>query len=371
METTTLYQRIADQIRQDILAGRYQPGDRLPPIRQLTQTWNCTLGTAQRAYQELAGQGLVVSQAGKGTHVAGKIAPHLLQAQGPLRRANLVHRAESFLLEVLTAGHSIDDIQQAFDLALDRWRAIQPPTQGDQAAQARRVLRFVGSHDLAVTWLAAHFGDVLSGWSLELNFSGSLGGLIALAEGRADLAGAHLWDADTQSYNLPYLSRLFPGQRMQVVRLAQRRSGLILAPGNPLGISGLADLLRPEVRFVNRQGGSGTRVWLDTELDRLSIPRLRVRGYENEKLTHSELARAIAEGAADVGLGLESAAAAFQLDFLFLVEEPYDLVAYAERAETGPLNSLFSWLASARGRQAVGALRGYDSTHTGEMLTLG
>ncbi|HMN58732.1 MAG TPA: substrate-binding domain-containing protein [Anaerolinea sp.] len=364
-----LYQRIADQIRQDILEGRLQPGDRLPPIRELARAWNCTLGTVQRAYQDLTRQGLAVSQAGKGTHVAGTIDPLLLQAQGPLRRAGLVHRAEAFLLEVLTAGHSLAEVQQAFDLALDRWRAIQP--NPGRPAPGGRSLRFFGSHDLALTWLAAHLDEFLPGWAVELNFTGSLGGLIALAEGRADLAGAHLWDASTRTYNLPFISRLFPGQRMLVVRLAQRRSGLILAPGNPLGIQSLADLARPGVRFANRQGGSGTRVWLDAELDAQGISPRSIHGYENEKLTHSEVARAVAEGAADAGLGLETAAAAFSLDFHFLVEEPYDLVTYAERAEAAPLEALFAVLASARGRQAIGALRGYDASRTGEIIRVG
>ena len=130
MDQPTLYHRIADSIRQDILEGRLQPGDRLPSIRELTRAWNCTLGTVQRAYQELAQQGLVVSQAGKGTHVAGRSTRASSRRSGPLRRAGLVHRAEAFLLEVLTAGFDLPEIQQAIDLALDRWRAVQPPPAG-------------------------------------------------------------------------------------------------------------------------------------------------------------------------------------------------------------------------------------------------
>jgi molybdate-binding protein/DNA-binding transcriptional regulator YhcF (GntR family) len=363
MDTTSLYHRIADQIRQDILEGRRQPGERLPPIRELTRAWNCTPGTVQRAYQELAQQGLVVSQAGKGTHVAGRIDPRHLQAQAPLRRAELVHRAESFLLEVLTAGYELPEIQQAFELALDRWRSVQQ----EAPLLSYKTLRFSGSHDMAVTWLAGHMDEVVPGSGLELNFTGSLGGLMALAEGRADLAGSHLLDPETGTYNTPYLRKLFPGRRMASVRLAERNIGLIVAPGNPLGITGLKNLFQHGVRFVNRQGGSGTRVWLDSELARLGAAGGKIRGYETELLTHSEVARAVAEGKADAGLGLESAAAAFKLDFCFLVQESYDLVMPAEGLDREPLRGLIAWLRTLQGRNALSGLRGYDTAHSGEV----
>jgi molybdate-binding protein/DNA-binding transcriptional regulator YhcF (GntR family) len=363
MDQPTLYHRIADQIRQDILEGRLQPGGRLPAIRELTAAWNCTPGTVQRAYQELAQQGLVVSQAGKGTHVAGRIDPHLLQSYGPLRRAGLVHRAEAFLLEVLTSGFEPAEIQQALDLAMDRWRSIQQQPPGPE----QHTLRFSGSHDIAMTWLASHFDQICSGCALELNFSGSLGGLMALAEGRADLSGSHLFDPESGTYNLPYIRKLFPGRQMALVRLAERSIGLALSPGNPLGVRGLRDLARSGVRFVNRQGGSGTRVWLDQELERLGIDPQHIHGYADEKNTHSEVARAVAEGKADAGLALESAAAAFNLDFQFLVQESYDLVFPAEEAQREPLSALVGWLGSPQAKQVIGELPGYDAGQSGKI----
>ena len=364
MDETILYKRIAEDIRQEILSGRLQPGDRLPSLRNLKERWRCTTGTVQRAYQELARQGLVISQAGLGTRVSGKANPAEPDLQTPLRRAGLVHRAESFLLEAFNAGYAWDEIEQALEVAKDRWRAVEQFQPGQPPQQ---ILRFAGSHDMVVIWLASHMQLVSADSSLELSFSGSLGGLMALAEGKADLAGCHLLDVETGLYNEPYLRKLFPGKRMLAVRLASRRIGLITAPGNPLGICTLEHLFQPAVRFVNRQPGSGTRVWLDAQLRRLNLNSENLSGYAFEKLTHSEVARAVAEGQADAGLGLQSAAQAFGLSFSPLVEEPYDLVTYETQATQPPLQNLLEWLAAPGSCLQLAHLPGYDFSQTGQV----
>ncbi|HEX2980719.1 MAG TPA: substrate-binding domain-containing protein [Anaerolineaceae bacterium] len=366
MDESFLYQRIAEAIRTDILEGRLQAGERLPSIRELTKRWNCTPGTVQRAYQELARQGLVVSQAGRGTRVPQQLDLSRLRTQSPLRQAGLVNRAEAFLLEVLTAGFDLNEIQLAFNLAMDRWRAYQEP----QMPSAGSVIRFSGSHDMALIWLAGKVDEILPGTVMQLSFNGSLGGLMSLAEGKADLVGTHLLDAETGEYNLPYIRRLFPGQKMRVTRLAYRRMGLMVAAGNPLDICGLEDLVRPGMRFVNRQAGSGTRVWLDAAIEKAGLNSKQIAGYGTEKSTHSEVARAIAEGKADAGLGLESAAAAFHLDFLFLLEQPYDLVALACDQESEPFCRLLDWLVSPAAKKAVGSLAGYDARDTGLQIVV-
>ncbi len=365
MEEPHLYQKIVAAIRQDVLAGRLSPGERLPTVRQTAAEWNCTVGTVQRSYAELARQGLVVSRSGQGTHVVDK---PLTQDETPLRRALLVHRAEAFLLETLTAGYTPSEVESALRLALDQWRAISASPQPSEEG----VLRFAGSHDLALSWLAAHFptddsSAVVPRFTLQLGFTGSLGGLIALQQGRADLAGCHLWDEATDGYNAPFVRRLLPGQRVALLTLAYRRQGLILPSGNPLGITSLQDLARPGLRFANRQPGSGTRVWLDAALRRLGIDVSRIQGYDQELLTHSDVARAVAEGQADVGLGLETAALAFGLDFILVLTEPYDLVIPAENLTLPGIRRLCSWLGSVQARQALTELGGYETAHTGDL----
>ncbi len=361
MDETHLYRQIAEQIRQEILNGRLKPGDRLRSVRKMASEWNCTVGTIQRAYGELARQGLVTSRAGQGTRVAEQ--PHF-QGEKALRRAGLVHRAEAFLLEALTAGYSLPEVESATRQAMDRWRTLeQEPGEVDET-----VLRFSGSHDLALTWLAGQFSEIAPGYGLQLSFSGSLGGLMALAEGRADLAGSHLWDADSGSFNAPYIRRLFPGRRMALITLAHRRIGLILPEGNPMGIHSLEDLARPGLRFANRQEGSGTRVWLDAALRRSGISPERIEGYDQEaRQTHSAVAQAVAEGRAQAGIGLEAAALSFELDFVFLTHDRYDLVAPEALVEQPPLQALQGWLQQARTREQIRSLGGYDTSGSGEL----
>lgn len=367
MDEAVLYKRIAETFRRQIFDGNLKPGDRLPSIRELTQAWNCTPGTVQRAYQELARDGLVVSRAGQGTKVVDNLTGERLERQIPLRRAAMVHQAEAFLLEMLTAGYTLEEVQQAFNLAMDRWRALNLTAQpGEKPAS----IRFSGSHDMAVIWVVGHTEEIIPGTDVSANFTGSLGGLFALAEGSSDLAGCHLWDAETQTYNEPYLRKLFPGKVLRMTRLADRRIGLILARSNPLEIQGVSDLTRVGVRMINRQMGSGTRVWLDAELNRLGIESSALTGYTTEAATHSEVACAVAEDRADAGIGLESAAGAFGLDFIPLVHEPYELVCLEERARVAPMATLLAWLASPSARSAMAGLKGYDFSQTGASRTL-
>ncbi len=365
--TPYLYQQIVEAIRRQIAGGEFSPGARLPSVRAMTKEWGCTPGTVQRAYAELARQGLVVSRPGHGTHVVGGAGASNQMSDMPLRRAALVQRATSFLLETLTAGYTPDEIEAALRMALDQWRVIQLPVAQNLPAG---VVRFAGSHDLALTWLAAHFSQIMPHCSLQLGFMGSLRGLMTLADGTADLAGCHLYDQETETYNLPFVRRILPGQAVTLVTLAHRRQGLIVAPGNPLAVRGLFDLARPEVHFINRQPGSGTRVWLNCALQRLSIPTDQITGYDVEVITHTDVARAIAEGRADVGLGLESAAKAFGLDFIFLQLEPYDLVIPETSLHLAPVRQLVEWLSSEPARRAISELGGYEVGQTGVVHTI-
>jgi molybdate-binding protein/DNA-binding transcriptional regulator YhcF (GntR family) len=360
MDEPHLYRQISETIRQEILNGRWQPGDRLPSVRELADKWNCTVGTIQHAYRELSRQGLVTSRAGQGTRVVESL-PALRDT--PLRRAMLIHRAEAFLLEVLTGGYRLEEVDQAIRQAMDRWRMVEQ----QEEPKEQKVLRFSGSHDLALTWLASHFPEIAPGYTLQLTFSGSLGGLIALAEGKADLAGCHLWDEESDLYNTPFIRRLLPGKRAAAITLANRRLGLILQPDNPQEIEELSDLTRPGLRFVNRQSGSGTRVWLDIALRKAGIESSHVSGYQTEKLTHSAVAQAVAEGAADAGIGLEGAARSYGLDFLFLTHERYDLVALQSVMETPPMEALGEWLKASSTRQLIESLGGYDTSSTGQV----
>lgn len=357
-ERVTLSRQIADAIRREILEGRLRPGDRLPPVREAARRWHCTVGTVQRAYQELARQGLVAGRRGQGTRVVGEAT-----VPTPLRRAALIHQAEGFLLRAVAEGYDLAEVERAVQLALDHWRAVMQEAPAPEA----QTLRFAGSHDLAVAWIAGRFSTIAPGYTLRLSFTGSLGGLIALAQGAADIAGCHLWDDETDSYNAPFVRRVLPGRRAALLTLAHRRVGLIVAPGNPRKIAGLADLARPDLRFVQRPPGTGTRVWLDAQRRRLGMEDLPPSQVVAEVATHTELALLVAEGHADAGLGIEAAARACGLDFIFLTRERYDLVVPAENWGSPPVAALAAWLTTPTARALIADLGGYDTEETGKV----
>jgi molybdate-binding protein/DNA-binding transcriptional regulator YhcF (GntR family) len=365
MDRQPLYLQIAEAVRQDLLAGRLRPGDALLTVREMAEQWKCTPGTVQQAYKELTRQGIAVSRPGQGTRIGS--APPAGIDPTPLRRATVTHEAEAFLLEMLSAGYTVEEAENGFRAALDRWRAV-----AEEAPAGREtILRFAGSHDPAVSLLASRFAEICASGTgncaMQVRYTGSLGGLIALAEGNADIAGSHLWDEESDTYNAPFVRRLLPGRKVALLTLAQRHLGLIAREQDGAPVSTLADLLQPGVTFINRQRGTGTRVWLEAQLRRAGISAEQIDGYEREVTTHEAVARAVAEGTATAGLGIETAALPYGLSFAPQTTETYHLIIPFGVWNTGPLRSLRGWLSSKDGRAAIDALGGYDVSHTGEV----
>jgi putative molybdopterin biosynthesis protein len=229
-----------------------------------------------------------------------------------------------------------------------------------------RTIVAIGSHDLVldVAASALRADDPLI--TLAGSNVGSLGGLVALRDGLCHLAGSHLLDPATGEYTLPYVEKVLGGEDVAVVRLVHRDQGLIVAPGNPLGLTGIEDLTR--VRYVNRQRGAGTRVLLDHELSRSGIDPADVDGYSREEHTHLAVAAAVAAGRADAGLGILAAAKAFGLDFVPVAREPYDLVLRAETVDDPLLAPLWDLLARPAFQAEVEALGGYGCTEMGRRI---
>ena len=226
----------------------------------------------------------------------------------------------------------------------------------------------IGSHDLALDLLSNALARRTPGASLASANVGSLGGLLALARGEAHLAGTHLLDEGTGEYNVSYIQRHLAGRSVVLVHLAGRVQGLIVPPGNPRQITSLADLARPDVQFVNRQRGSGTRVLLDYKLRELGLNARSVRGYEREQYTHLAVAADVASGAADAALGILAAARALNLEFVPLFNEQYQLVIPREHYDSAVLAPLRAIIRGEEFRQEVNALGGYDVTHMGEVV---
>jgi putative molybdopterin biosynthesis protein len=226
----------------------------------------------------------------------------------------------------------------------------------------------IGSHDLTLDLLSSRLAARRPGASLSSSNVGSLGGLLALQRREAHLAGSHLLDDATGEYNLSHVRRLLPDRPVVVMTLVHRDQGLLLPRGNPKRIASLDDLGRPDVLFVNRQKGAGTRVLLDFQLRQRGLDPRRIRGYEREEFTHLAVAAAVLSGAADVGLGILAAARALDLDFIPLLKERYDLVIPREHYASDRLAPLLEIVRSAAFRRDVEALGGYDAAEMGRVV---
>jgi putative molybdopterin biosynthesis protein len=235
-------------------------------------------------------------------------------------------------------------------------------------AEIEHTIVAIGSHDLVLDLAASALRAEDPEVTLASSNVGSLGGLVALRDGLCHVAGSHLLDPATGEYTLPYLDRVLGGADVSVVRLVHRDQGLMVAPGNPLGLGGIGDLARPGVRYVNRQRGAGTRVLLDHELAKRGIAPDAVDGYAREEPTHLAVAAAVAAGRADAGLGILAAARAFGLGFVPVTREPYDLVVTAEALGSPRLAPLWALLQSDRFAQAVEELGGYSTKEMGRRI---
>jgi putative molybdopterin biosynthesis protein len=235
-----------------------------------------------------------------------------------------------------------------------------------EPAELEQTLVVIGSHDLALDLLASHIRRISPATRLSSANVGSLGGLLALQRHDAHLAGTHLLDEATGAYNRAYVERLLPDEEIVLVNLAYRQQGFMLAPANPLGLEGLADVTRPAVRLANRQKGSGTRVLLDYHLRQAGIDPSAIAGYEREEFSHMAVAAAVLSGAANVGLGILAAARALGLAFVPLFSERYDLAIPRRHWESQLLAPLRAALADPAYQAAVAALGGYDVTQMGQ-----
>ncbi|WP_378953957.1 substrate-binding domain-containing protein [Pelosinus sp. sgz500959] len=201
------------------------------------------------------------------------------------------------------------------------------------------------------------------------SYNGSMDGLIALYRGTANLITTHLWDGDTGEYNTPYVRHLLPGQRALIINLVYRQEGFYVAPGNPKNIKDWPDLLRSDIRFINRERGSGARVLLDEKFRKLNLDPRGIPNYNQEETSHLAIASSVARGEADVGLGIEKAAMQVQnIEFIPLQKERYDLVMLRHDLEKPHFQALLSILRSPAFRNEIAGMGGYDVSRMGDIM---
>lgn len=234
----------------------------------------------------------------------------------------------------------------------------------------RNTLVVIGSHDPLLDELAdmLHLGDPRL--YMSSSHVGSMGGIMAIRRGEAHMAGCHLLDTADGTYNRSFIRKYFPKGDVKLVSCVGRQQGLMVARGNPLNICSFADISRQGIRYVNRQKGSGTRILTDYLCSREKVEPSDVYGYTREELTHTSVAAQIACGSADVGMGIYSAAKLYDLDFIPICIEEYDLIIPDHAWNSPMVQQLLTILRSDAFREKILSMGGYTVEHPGQVLCL-
>jgi molybdate transport repressor ModE-like protein len=294
-----------------------------------------------RAIEERLGGALIAKERGRGS-VLSELGQAVLRSQR-------------------LCGERLDGNMQALasEVASELNRWLTPPADD---------VRIHASHGYAVAALVTSL--VGQDVPVDIKYRDSAEAVTALARGECDLAGFHLPRGEFREACADAYRRWLDPLHHVLVHLTRRKQGLFLSRGNPKRIAGLSDLSRSDIRFVNRQPGSGTRMLLDLALRRIDIDPDRVNGYASAELTHSAIAAFVASGMADVGFGVEPAAHHFGLDFIPVVDEDYYFACDRQALERAPLAAVIATLSSDAFRSSVARLEGYDPLHCGEILDL-
>jgi molybdate transport repressor ModE-like protein len=239
---------------------------------------------------------------------------------------------------------------------------------GKTAAEKLRTIRMDASHGFAVAALMEPLARIAL--PVELRYRHSADAVAALARRECDLAGFHVPTGEFEQPTVAWYKRWLNPAQHCLVHVAARQQGLFVARGNPLRLHGLADLTRPNVRFVNRQLGSGTRMLFEMMLAKAGIAGADIAGFNNAEFTHSAVAAYIASGMAEVGMGVQTAAERFDLDFIPLVRERYYFALSIAALDDPLMRRLIGVLQQGSYHATVNALSGYDAADTGKILTL-
>ncbi|GAA5235936.1 LysR family transcriptional regulator [Verticiella sediminum] len=323
----------------ELLAAIDATGNITAACRQCGVSYRHAWGLLRR-FEVLFGAPLLVTQRRRGTHLS-PFGERLLWAN---------RRIEARLTPTLESLAS--ELQEELESLLP---------------QSEPHLRLHVSHGFAVEALMQLLAERPP--AVELRYRTAIEALAALDGGECDLAGFQVPMGEFEAPMLEQYGRWLRPNDHVLVELARRQTGLFVRPGNPKRIHGMSDLARADVRFVNRQIGSSTRLLAHLLLERAGVPAERVNGFETAEFTHMAVAAHIASGMADTGLGVRTAAARFGLDFVPIADERYFFAVRRAMLHTGSMQALLEILRGPTLRQALAELPGYDATHAGRAQT--
>ncbi len=289
-------------------------------------------------------------------------------------RVSLIEKHGLFYAYPLARGASLFTSMTQADALIKIPQNVEGYLEGEQVVcellRERRELQgrlhILGSHDFSLDVMRDIIKKRNPDMDLLSTHIGSLAGIIALQKGVVDLCTTHILDEKEKVYNIPVVKKYLGTKPALLINVAKRIQGLVVAKGNPKGIKAVADLARSDIRFINRQVGSGTRILFDTMLAEQGIGRDSVRGYDREEFTHTAVGVLVKDGIADVGLAIHPIARLFGLDFIPLVEEEYDLLVTREFSEEKRFSVLMDAIRSTEFARRLEEFGGYKTDQTGK-----
>ncbi|KYG33394.1 substrate-binding domain-containing protein [Alkalihalobacillus trypoxylicola] len=225
----------------------------------------------------------------------------------------------------------------------------------------------ISGQDICLDLVGSHLESVTKVKTLR-SYKGSLNSLISMYQGQCDIVSVHLFDGETNQYNLPYVKRILTGRSFMLVNLIYRQAGFYVQKNNPKQIQSWNDLFEKNIKMVNRETGAGARVLLDEQLKIHGISPKNLQGYKNEESNHLSVANVVKQGKADVGVGIKRAAEILDVDFVPLINESYDLVILKTDENQLWLNKVLSILRSSEFKQELKAIGGYNTIDTGKIM---
>lgn len=225
----------------------------------------------------------------------------------------------------------------------------------------------ISGQDIILDILGKHI-EKSSTYKALRSYSGSLNSLISLYNGECEIVSLHMFDGDTEEYNLPYVKKILVSYPYILINLVSRKAGLYVQKGNPLHITSWADINQEDVKIINREKGSGARILLDEQLRIHNISSKNINGYEHEETNHLSVASAVSTGIADVGVGIEKAAKIVGIDFVPLISERYDLVILKTPENEKLIQIVKETLSSQLFQSEINSLGDYEISQTGSII---
>ena len=254
---------------------------------------------------------------------------------------------------------------------VERWiekETINYPKSAKPLPPYHGLLIIIGSNDILLEKLFSLFNRLHPEHVAVFGNVGSMGGIKALARDLCHMAASHLLQEDEQEYNFDFITKKFGGEAPVLVNFCRREQGLIVAKGNPKGISSISDLGQAGIKIANRPDGTGTRLLLDRELEKIGLKGTQIEGYEQEFRSHLDVAMEIFSGRVDAALAIKPVTNLLGLEFLPLRWERYDLLISKEHFFEQGVQLFLGLLHEAQFREMAEKLDGYDLSLCGKVV---